>query len=89
MLFGVQIGHRTAAVMSSIPVAPSFRVRRYASSIRSMSIRRCSDVKTRSGCEDPLRVHPRLFGYDTAPSSRRHRESVRHWVRCIARISHG
>ena len=50
MLFGAQIGRRSAAVMSSIPVAPSFHVRRYAYSIRSMSIRKCSDVKTCSGC---------------------------------------
>ena len=33
-----------------MPVAPSLRVRRYASDIQSMSIRWCSDVNTRSGC---------------------------------------
>ena len=44
------MGEDQAAVTPSTPVAPSLRVRRYASRIHSPSIRWCRDVNARFGC---------------------------------------
>ena len=47
---GLQVLLVVASPSPSMPVAPSLRVRRYASRIHSPSIRWCRDVNTRSGC---------------------------------------